>query len=166
MNLDNDKELNDLLDLNAVKHRTRFSNSAISTSALSRLPLPMLCSTAAYRTGTHLPPTNTESIYTTNSTNSTKDYWIPSTTYDETIYEGNYSNRDILHPFITSEPLNQSSEYSSSNSTSRTSTTDLTYSEKLNEKTRRPTNVSNDFLVFSIVIKKKKKTFSPLFIII
>ncbi|CAF0783513.1 unnamed protein product [Rotaria sordida] len=141
MNLDNDKELNDLLDLNAVKHRTRFSNSAISTSALSRLPLPMLCSTAAYRTGTHLPPTNTESIYTTNSTNSTKDYWIPSTTYDETIYEGNYSNRDILHPFITSEPLNQSSEYSSSNSTSRTSTTDLTYSEKLNEKTRRPTNV-------------------------
>ncbi|CAF3354443.1 unnamed protein product [Rotaria sp. Silwood1] len=146
MNLDNDKELNDLLDLNAVKHRASFSNNTISklsSSSLSPFPLPMLCSTAAYRTGTHIPPpsTNTESIYTTNSTSSTKDYWTPSTTYDEVIYEGNFSNRDILHPFITSEPLNQASEFSSSNPTSHTSTNDLTYSEKLNEKTRRSTNV-------------------------
>ncbi|CAF4131643.1 unnamed protein product [Rotaria socialis] len=146
MNLGNEKELNDLLDLNAVKHRTHFTNTTVNTSSSSsssRLPLPMLCSTTGYRNGSHAPPqsTNTASIYNTNGNSSSKDYWTSSTTYDETIYEGNYSNRDILHPFITSEPLNSSSQFTSSNSTSRTSTNDLTYSEKLNEKTRRSTNV-------------------------
>ncbi|CAF1286792.1 unnamed protein product [Rotaria magnacalcarata] len=142
MNLGNEKELNDLLDLNAVKHRTHFTNTTVNTSS-SRLPLPMLCTTTAYRNASHAPPqsTNTASTYTTNGNSSSKDYWTSSTAYDETIYEGNYSNRDILHPFITSEPLNSSSQFTSSNSTSRTSTNDLTYSEKLNEKTRRSTNV-------------------------
>jgi hypothetical protein len=126
MNLHNDKELNDLLDLNAVKHRTRFP---INSS--SRHPLPMLCPTVPYPSG---PP---ETIYSSTD----KDYWNncpPPTTYDDGIYDGNYSNRDILHPFITSEPLNTIP----SNVTSRTSTNDLTYSEKLDEKTRRSTNVS------------------------
>jgi hypothetical protein len=103
----------------------------------------MLCSTATYPSGTHAPPpsTNAEPIYATNGANANKNYWTPSTTYEEPIYEGNYSNRDILHPFITSEPLNRSSEFSSSNPTSRTSTNDLTYSEKHQEKSRRSNNV-------------------------
>ncbi|CAF1208397.1 unnamed protein product [Adineta steineri] len=143
MNLHNDKELGDLLDLNAVKHRTRFSNNIISTSssASSGLSSSMLNSATPYSNGALVPPssTNPEAMY---ATNTNKDYWIPTTTYDEPIYEGNYSNRDILHPFITSEPLHRSSELSSSHPTSRTTTNDLTYSEKLNEKPRRPpTNV-------------------------
>ncbi|CAF3425146.1 unnamed protein product [Rotaria sp. Silwood1] len=142
MNLHNDKELSDLLDLNAVKHRSRFQNSIMNSS--SRHPLPMLCPTIPYPSGTHVPPpsTNPESMYS----GANKDYWnncAPSTTYDDRMYDGNYSNRDLLHPFITSEPLNNIS----SNSTSRTSTNDLTYSEKLDEKTRRSTNVytSDDY---------------------
>jgi hypothetical protein len=131
MNLHHDKELNDLLDLNAVKHRTRFPNGMIHSS--SRHPIPMLCPTVPYPNGP------LETIY--SGTN--KDYWTNSATYDDGIYDGNYSNRDILHPFITSEPLNNIL----SNATSRTSTNDLTYSEKLDEKTRRSTNVytSDDY---------------------
>jgi hypothetical protein len=125
MNLHNDTELNDLLDLNAVKHRTRFINSSV------RHPLPMLCPTVPYL---NRPP---ERIYS----DANKDYWNncpASSTYDDGIYDGNYTNRDILHPFITSE---------SSNTTLRTSTNDLTYSEKLDEKTRRSANVytSDDY---------------------
>ncbi|CAF0744725.1 unnamed protein product [Rotaria sordida] len=142
MNLHNDKELSDLLDLNAVKHRSRFPNSILNSS--SRHPLPMLCPTIPYPSGTHIPhpSTNPEIIYS----GVNKDYWNncpPSTTYDDRMYDGNYSNRDLLHPFITSEPLNSIS----SNPTSRTSTNDLTYSEKFDEKTRRSTNVytSDDY---------------------
>ncbi|CAF3880724.1 unnamed protein product [Rotaria sp. Silwood2] len=141
MNLHNDKELSDLLDLNAVKHRSRFPNSIMNSS--SRHPLPMLCSTIPYPSGTHTTPssTNPEAIYS----GANKDYWnnCPPSTYDDRMYDMNYSNRDLLHPFITSEPLNNIS----SNPTSRTSTNDLTYSEKLDEKTRRSTNVytSDDY---------------------
>ncbi|CAF4790669.1 unnamed protein product, partial [Rotaria magnacalcarata] len=39
MNLHNDKELSDLLDLNAVKYRSRFPNSIMNASS-SRHPLP------------------------------------------------------------------------------------------------------------------------------
>ncbi|CAF3233384.1 unnamed protein product [Rotaria socialis] len=143
MNLHNDKELGDLLDLNAVKYRSRFPNSIMNASS-SRHPLPMLCPTIPYSSGSHIPPpsTNSETIY--SGTN--KDYWNncpPSATYDERMYDSNYSNRDLLHPFITSEPLSTIS----SNPTSRTSTNDLTYSEKRDDKACRSTNVytSDDY---------------------
>ncbi|CAF1172671.1 unnamed protein product [Adineta ricciae] len=137
MNLNNDKELGDLLDLNAVKSRTRFPNSTIETSG--HQAVPTLPATIPYSTAAPIP--SSETIY--SSTN--KDYWTDhtsSTTYNE-IYEGNFSNRDILHPFLINESLNNLS----SNPSSRTTTNDLTYSEKLDEKTRRSANVytSDDY---------------------
>ncbi|CAF0933490.1 unnamed protein product [Adineta ricciae] len=140
MNLHNNKELSDLLDLNAVKHRSHFSNNVAHPSSSSALSSSMLPSTIHFPNGSQIPPasTNAEGIYPANAN---KEFWTPSATYDEPIYDGNYSNRDILHPFITSEPLNRSSDFPASNSTTRTSTNDLTYSDKLNEKARRSTNV-------------------------
>ncbi|CAF1292638.1 unnamed protein product [Adineta steineri] len=137
MNLHNNQELSDLLDLNAVRSRTRFPNSIVESS--SRHPsIPMLRSTIPYSS---IP---SETIYS----NTNKDYWnnypsSSSTTYNDEIYDGTHSNRDILHPFITTEPLNNIS----SNLTSRSTTNDISYSEKLDEKVRRSANVytSDDY---------------------
>ncbi|CAF1495826.1 unnamed protein product [Adineta steineri] len=117
MNLHNNQELSDLLDLNAVKSRTRFPNSIIESSS-RHPPMPMLRSTIPYSS---IP---SETIYS----NTDKDYWntcpSSSTTYNDGIYDGTHSNRDILHPFITTEPLNNIS----SNLTSRSTTNDISYS--------------------------------------
>ncbi|CAF0853631.1 unnamed protein product [Didymodactylos carnosus] len=75
----------------------------------------MLCSTVNYH-GANMHPgnTNSEVLYSTNGT-KVPDFWSGAlnSAYDDGIYDGGFSNRDILHPFITSEPLSMT--YFSSN---------------------------------------------------
>ncbi|CAF0953739.1 unnamed protein product [Didymodactylos carnosus] len=87
MSLHNDKELNDLLDLNAVKHRTRLTASHDQNS--TRIP-SILYSTVEYH-GANMHPgnTNSEVLYSTNGT-EVPDFWSEAlnSPYDDGIYDG------------------------------------------------------------------------------
>lgn len=92
----------------------------------------MLCSNNVYPSGSHLSSGSSQSLYPTTSnwpsigtsTNYDESVWNQRWNVDRIkriwrfaffsqIYDGHFSNRDILHPFITSEPL---SKYSFSTS--------------------------------------------------